>query len=648
MTVHNLRGRGYDPKDPHPEYKGLNSRYHHLPIRPRPAAAGKGSYKCSATAGSSSQIQLSSRTSSVTSSFEGSGICQSVCSSVNPSCTSRATSISESQVQLLSPYGQEKSKKRDRSTSDVRPNGSADSHQSPDSAPCGNGLREARQHDANPPYSASGHLDLALLSKDSLLLSDNLNQPGDTFNDVAESSRSSIRQLPCEFVGYSGCKVTFHPEEMSAWVEHISQHLCHELPTKCVCWFCDDFEFDAEKHGCERDKYANFFERMEHIRSHIVDDRYEISQIRPDFHFLALLKEKHLVTDKMYQAATAWDETPGPHVEGIYSYDFVPFQEIRALEPCHGSLIQQSGQDIRRQRGSSERSVSEATTSTQNKKRPVIVIVDQRNGVASHHKQYVNPDQPAFLAQSDRQATCRSSQALNSPKRCTTPTSDLNDGGKVGVMHDTLSFAHMQGAYGVALASEIPSNCMNSGSNPSSQTKRAVKVGHLQSIQSSTSLDRYCTELKGPVDYCYSTAERSGLIDGVISRLSELISTEPPSSSQRAPYGSSGRQVTAQCFGESSSSGCQSSKLSTPRSNRQDGLSRKRKSGQESEEEPSDQEGPLQKVDDFRDDQKKGPRLACPYFKHDPAKYGTRQTCCGPGFDTIHRMKLDYQLPELT
>ncbi|PVH98437.1 hypothetical protein DM02DRAFT_46224 [Periconia macrospinosa] len=34
-----------------------------------------------------------------------------------------------------------------------------------------------------------------------------------------------------------------------------------------------------------------------------------------------------------------------------------------------------------------------------------------------------------------------------------------------------------------------------------------------------------------------------------------------------------------------------------------------------------------------------GPRFACPFFKHDPARYRNRRTCPGPGWPTVHRMK---------
>ena len=33
------------------------------------------------------------------------------------------------------------------------------------------------------------------------------------------------------------------------------------------------------------------------------------------------------------------------------------------------------------------------------------------------------------------------------------------------------------------------------------------------------------------------------------------------------------------------------------------------------------------------------PRYACPYFKHNPQKYGSRSACSGPGWESVHRMK---------
>lgn len=32
-------------------------------------------------------------------------------------------------------------------------------------------------------------------------------------------------------------------------------------------------------------------------------------------------------------------------------------------------------------------------------------------------------------------------------------------------------------------------------------------------------------------------------------------------------------------------------------------------------------------------------RFACPYYKHDPRTHRRERTCCGPGWDSIHRLK---------
>lgn len=38
-----------------------------------------------------------------------------------------------------------------------------------------------------------------------------------------------------------------------------------------------------------------------------------------------------------------------------------------------------------------------------------------------------------------------------------------------------------------------------------------------------------------------------------------------------------------------------------------------------------------------------GKKFACPFSRHDPAKYKSVKTCCGPGWDTVHRVK--YGIP---
>ena len=34
-----------------------------------------------------------------------------------------------------------------------------------------------------------------------------------------------------------------------------------------------------------------------------------------------------------------------------------------------------------------------------------------------------------------------------------------------------------------------------------------------------------------------------------------------------------------------------------------------------------------------------GRKYACPFSKHDPGKYKNVKTCCGPGWDDVHRVK---------
>jgi hypothetical protein len=33
------------------------------------------------------------------------------------------------------------------------------------------------------------------------------------------------------------------------------------------------------------------------------------------------------------------------------------------------------------------------------------------------------------------------------------------------------------------------------------------------------------------------------------------------------------------------------------------------------------------------------PKFACPYFKRDPIRFKNERTCCGPGWDEVHRVK---------
>ncbi|KAH6657139.1 hypothetical protein BKA67DRAFT_180520 [Truncatella angustata] len=71
------------------------------------------------------------------------------------------------------------------------------------------------------------------------------------------------------------------------------------------------------------------------------------------------------------------------------------------------------------------------------------------------------------------------------------------------------------------------------------------------------------------------------------------------------------------------------------------GTSKKRKTQISSEDEDASdscgQEKPVLTSRKGKETMKR--RFACPYFKHNPAKYGGRRYCCGPGWPDIHRLK---------
>lgn len=91
------------------------------------------------------------------------------------------------------------------------------------------------------------------------------------------------RLLRCEFQPWTGCQQEFQLDEVSTWIKHAEiEHLQGNFPAHCICWFCDNFDYNTTK--CP---YAglNFSRRMEHIAGHILDG-YHFEQRRPDFHYL--------------------------------------------------------------------------------------------------------------------------------------------------------------------------------------------------------------------------------------------------------------------------------------------------------------------------------------------------------------------------
>ncbi|KAJ3568489.1 hypothetical protein NPX13_g6408 [Xylaria arbuscula] len=112
--------------------------------------------------------------------------------------------------------------------------------------------------------------------------------------------------LPCEFVGYGRCDVTFALDDVANWIEHIvSVHLRDKFPKKALCWFCDDIEFDYKSVG---DRRINFEQRMWHIRDHIIEEGRRAHEIRPDYHLNKHLYENRLIGEEEYNLVRRYSE----------------------------------------------------------------------------------------------------------------------------------------------------------------------------------------------------------------------------------------------------------------------------------------------------------------------------------------------------
>lgn len=129
--------------------------------------------------------------------------------------------------------------------------------------------------------------------------------------------------LPCEFVGFAVCNFQYNLADTEQWINHIiDDHLGYRLPQKCACWYCDDYVFDINENGL--DEITNFRQRLYHIREHITYNGYGISNIRPDYNFVAHLWSLGMINQSTYDAALSHREGPRSNVTGIYRYDFVP------------------------------------------------------------------------------------------------------------------------------------------------------------------------------------------------------------------------------------------------------------------------------------------------------------------------------------
>ncbi|KAI1809638.1 hypothetical protein GGS20DRAFT_271240 [Poronia punctata] len=129
--------------------------------------------------------------------------------------------------------------------------------------------------------------------------------------------------LPCEFVGYTGCDMTFSLVDVDGWIEHIiTDHLRNILPRKVFCWFCDSYIFDAMT--CDLDYRQNFDNRMWHIRDHFMDYSGSVEGMRVDHHLNEHLNTYNLVEKSVYHRVRKMAEVPLPR--GLLPLNTLPHE----------------------------------------------------------------------------------------------------------------------------------------------------------------------------------------------------------------------------------------------------------------------------------------------------------------------------------
>ncbi|RYP55557.1 hypothetical protein DL769_010132 [Monosporascus sp. CRB-8-3] len=68
--------------------------------------------------------------------------------------------------------------------------------------------------------------------------------------------------LPCDFVRWSQCIVTFDVDDFYGWVEHVEQyHLGDNFPRKVMCWFCSE-TFKVGKNASKEERRTNFWNHL--------------------------------------------------------------------------------------------------------------------------------------------------------------------------------------------------------------------------------------------------------------------------------------------------------------------------------------------------------------------------------------------------
>lgn len=127
--------------------------------------------------------------------------------------------------------------------------------------------------------------------------------------------------IPCEFGPLTGCTTIFSAfDNMTEVANHVGDaHLNWDYPLATRCWWCDDYQFRIDQPD---GAYGMFINRMEHIKSHIVDEGYSCSRFPPreDFDMLEHVYRLRLISREVFEQKKGRKEVPCP--EGVYPAGF--------------------------------------------------------------------------------------------------------------------------------------------------------------------------------------------------------------------------------------------------------------------------------------------------------------------------------------
>ncbi|KAK0613843.1 hypothetical protein B0T14DRAFT_397120, partial [Immersiella caudata] len=132
--------------------------------------------------------------------------------------------------------------------------------------------------------------------------------------------------LWCEFHHLRQCNAVFQGDNEAAWIQHHIDHMRNQLPSRLVCWFCDEDPHFIARRSAERG--ANFVDRMRHIRRHISGEWSTSEAMRPDFFMIDHMYQIGRIDQDMYETAMGYSEMPNgwgprPDDEPTSRKDFV-------------------------------------------------------------------------------------------------------------------------------------------------------------------------------------------------------------------------------------------------------------------------------------------------------------------------------------